>query len=151
MNRLKAVELTGEQTKSVKKVAAAYDPKFAALRQKQTQLLTPEQKMAQEEQRKKAHDARKAGQAAKKKGDKKADGNQAQKRGRRNQDGVGGVKFTEEQKKARQALAKEQRSLRTEVLSKLKTVLTEEQLSLLPGAGRKNKGAAKKKDPSEDK
>lgn len=165
MNMLKAVDLTKEQTVSVKKVASTYDPKFVALREKQQAILTAEQKKAIQEARTKNREARKASDAAKKKtGDskkadsaKQTDGEKKKSDPGRKTDGakksdgqkrrggqMGGITLSKDQQKQRQEIAKAQRELRNEVVGKLKSVLTEEQAALLPGT-RQRKATPKKK------
>ncbi|MFK7821669.1 MAG: hypothetical protein AB8G99_23355 [Planctomycetaceae bacterium] len=164
MNMLKVVELTDEQKPQVKKIGATYDPMFVALRTKQSNILTDEQKKAVAEARKKQREARKAAAATKKDGkaestdtkskakDKKPKpGKQQQAQNRKRGQSIPGVQLTEEQLKQRQEIAKEQLKLRTEVLGKLKTVLNEDQLAMVPGGNRERKARGKKKKKSASK
>lgn len=131
MQLIKGVELTAEQKPKVEALAKEWGPKLQATFKKRTDLLTAEQKKAQ-------NDARKAGVKDGKKG------KDLQKLV------TAAVSLTEEQKTKMATASKAHNELRTSVLKKISELLTDEQKAKIPALNKKAKGAGKKKKKKKD-
>jgi Spy/CpxP family protein refolding chaperone len=117
---LEGLKLTDDQKEKVEKIKQEFTPKLDELRKKMTEVLTPEQRKAEQEARKNAK--------------------QAGKKGKEAEDMVReAVKPTDEQQQKLDSLRKEMGALMKEIRGKLMDLLTDDQKAELKAKAKEKK------------